>query len=163
MVAAAITWASSGLPPTSCSTLGCLDFSRVPLPAARMAIGYAGNAGCRALFSAFDPIYRESSCRAGVGYRGYVASMWARASRLCWLKVYLELSGLTCAAELRSAGQVRALRGYQRWQRWLLFTGWRRGFRRGPGWPVPSGRRRCDRLGGGPPSPGRPGSRPAPG
>src|SRR5438552_1697937 len=37
-VAAAITCASSGLPPTSCNTFGCFDFSRVPLPAAMMAI-----------------------------------------------------------------------------------------------------------------------------
>src|SRR5215472_7406016 len=36
--AAAITCASNGLPPTSCSTLGCFDFSRVPLPAAMIAI-----------------------------------------------------------------------------------------------------------------------------
>src|SRR5437762_1054158 len=37
-VAAAITCASSGFPPTSCNTLGSCDFSRVPLPAAIMAI-----------------------------------------------------------------------------------------------------------------------------
>src|SRR5207245_2389099 len=36
--AAAITCASSGLPPTSCNTFGCFDFSRVPLPAAMIAI-----------------------------------------------------------------------------------------------------------------------------
>src|SRR5689334_6709174 len=36
--AAAMTCASSGRPPTSCSTLGRLDFRRVPLPAAMMAI-----------------------------------------------------------------------------------------------------------------------------
>ena len=41
-VAAAITWARSGLPPTSCRTLGCFDFRRVPLPAARMAIAVRG-------------------------------------------------------------------------------------------------------------------------
>src|SRR6478752_10599520 len=37
-VPAAITCARSGLPPTSCSTFGYLDFSRVPLPAAIIAI-----------------------------------------------------------------------------------------------------------------------------
>src|SRR5579872_5369017 len=41
-VAAATTCASSGLPPISCSTFGRRDFSRVPLPAARMAIANAG-------------------------------------------------------------------------------------------------------------------------
>src|SRR5581483_9362919 len=30
--------ASSGLPPTSCNTFGCLDLRRVPLPAAIIAI-----------------------------------------------------------------------------------------------------------------------------
>ncbi len=29
-----MTWLSSGLPPTSCSTFGRRDFNRVPLPAA---------------------------------------------------------------------------------------------------------------------------------
>src|SRR5580700_11756257 len=41
-VAAAMTWASSGLPPTSCSTLGNCDLRRVPLPAARMATATRG-------------------------------------------------------------------------------------------------------------------------
>src|ERR1700678_2224007 len=41
-VAEAITCASSGLPPTSCSTLGNCDFSRVPLPAAMMAMATRG-------------------------------------------------------------------------------------------------------------------------
>src|SRR5438874_8901119 len=36
--AAAMTCASSGRPPTSCSTLGRFDLRRVPLPAAMMAI-----------------------------------------------------------------------------------------------------------------------------
>src|SRR5713226_450025 len=45
LAAAAITCASSGLPPTSCSTLGCLDFSRVPLPAAMMAMAMHGLCG----------------------------------------------------------------------------------------------------------------------
>src|SRR3989442_12284677 len=45
LAAAAITCANSGLPPTSCSTLGCLDFSRVPLPAAMMAIAMHGLCG----------------------------------------------------------------------------------------------------------------------
>src|SRR5215813_6810063 len=36
--AARITCATSGLPPTSCKTLGRFDFSRVPFPAAMMAI-----------------------------------------------------------------------------------------------------------------------------
>ena len=35
---------SSGLPPTSCSTLGSCDLSRVPLPAAMMATATRG--GC---------------------------------------------------------------------------------------------------------------------
>src|SRR5579863_1070692 len=45
--AAAITCASSGLPPTWCRTLGSLDLSRVPLPAAMMtmAVRVAGSAG----------------------------------------------------------------------------------------------------------------------
>src|SRR2546423_15615606 len=41
-VAAAITCASSGFPPTSCNPLGSCDFSRVPLPAAMMAIAIRG-------------------------------------------------------------------------------------------------------------------------
>src|ERR1022692_3922497 len=43
-VAAAITWASSGLPPTSCSTFGSCDLRRVPLPAAMMATATRGAA-----------------------------------------------------------------------------------------------------------------------
>ena len=67
LVAAAITCASNGLPPTSCSTLGCLDFSRVPLPAAMIAMAMRG-AACDVWLSgvsAFDPIYREGVYRAG--------------------------------------------------------------------------------------------------
>src|SRR5207302_9651066 len=41
-VAASMTWANSGFPPTSCKTLGCLDLSRVPLPAAMIAIAIRG-------------------------------------------------------------------------------------------------------------------------
>ena len=37
-LADAITWAKSGFPPTSCNTLGCFDLSRVPLPAAMIAM-----------------------------------------------------------------------------------------------------------------------------
>src|SRR5437879_12282011 len=40
--AAAITCASRGLPPASWRTFGCLDFRRVPLPAAMMAIAVRG-------------------------------------------------------------------------------------------------------------------------
>src|SRR5581483_2742250 len=36
--AAAITCDNNDLPPTWCRTLGCFDFSRVPLPAAMIAI-----------------------------------------------------------------------------------------------------------------------------
>src|SRR5580658_6859681 len=36
--ALAITWARIGLPPTSCKTLGCFDLSRVPFPAAMIAM-----------------------------------------------------------------------------------------------------------------------------
>jgi hypothetical protein len=42
LVAAAITCASKGLPPTSCSTLGYFDLSRVPLPAAMIATAMRG-------------------------------------------------------------------------------------------------------------------------
>src|SRR5207253_9065772 len=42
LVAAATTCTSRGLPPTSCSTLGCLDLSRVPLPAAILAMAVRG-------------------------------------------------------------------------------------------------------------------------
>src|SRR2546422_11632521 len=45
LAAAAITCANRRLPPSSCSTLGCLDFSRVPLPAAMMAIAMHGLCG----------------------------------------------------------------------------------------------------------------------
>src|SRR5208283_1667212 len=41
-VAAAITCARSVLPPTSCSTFGSCDLSRVPLPAAMMATATLG-------------------------------------------------------------------------------------------------------------------------
>src|SRR6266576_1451269 len=41
-VAAAITCASSGLPPTWCKTFGYFDFRRVPLPAAMMATAMWG-------------------------------------------------------------------------------------------------------------------------
>src|SRR6266481_5953017 len=44
LVAVAITCARIGLPPTSCRTLGCRDFSRVPLPAAMIAMA---TRGCR--------------------------------------------------------------------------------------------------------------------
>src|SRR6185369_13028715 len=40
--AASITWRRSALPPTSCRTLGYFDFSRVPFPAAMMAIANDG-------------------------------------------------------------------------------------------------------------------------
>src|SRR5271157_4864113 len=43
--AVAITWARIGLPPISCSTLGCFDLSRVPLPAAIIAMAVRGR--CR--------------------------------------------------------------------------------------------------------------------
>src|SRR6266478_7537313 len=36
--AVAMTCARIGLPPTSCRTLGCFDLSRVPLPAAMIAM-----------------------------------------------------------------------------------------------------------------------------
>src|SRR6185369_11638785 len=72
LVAAAITWASSGLPPTSCNTFGCLDFSLVPLPAARMAIPMLGTRGCWLFaFGIRSNIPRELSARQGYGsYRG---------------------------------------------------------------------------------------------
>src|SRR5258708_6566419 len=41
-VPAAMTCASSGLPPTSCSTLASCDLRRVPLPAAMMAMATRG-------------------------------------------------------------------------------------------------------------------------
>src|SRR5580692_3203332 len=41
-VAAAITWANRGLPPTSCSTFGSCDLRRVPLPAAMIAMATRG-------------------------------------------------------------------------------------------------------------------------
>ena len=43
-MAAAITCANSGFPPTSCKTFGSCDFNRVPLPAAMMAIAMRGAA-----------------------------------------------------------------------------------------------------------------------
>src|SRR5580700_8808340 len=43
--AVAITCARIGLPPTSCKTLGCFDLSRVPLPAAMIAIAIRGGCG----------------------------------------------------------------------------------------------------------------------
>src|SRR5208282_3782175 len=49
--AVAITWARIGLPPISCRTLGCFDLSRVPLPAAIMAMAICGTCGfCRGDF-----------------------------------------------------------------------------------------------------------------
>src|SRR5450755_718280 len=74
-VAAAITCARSGLPPTSCSTLGCLDFSLVPLPAARMAIAVLGaRAGLLFAFGIRSNIPRELC--AGQGYRGHWWIVW---------------------------------------------------------------------------------------
>src|SRR5713226_644048 len=62
-----MTYASSGLPPTSCSTLGCLDFSLVPLPAAMMAMAMRGaDIWLELLFLGFDigtNIPRESGAR----------------------------------------------------------------------------------------------------
>src|ERR1035438_539705 len=43
--AVAITCARIGLPPISCRTLGCLDLSRVPLPAAIIAMAIRGRCG----------------------------------------------------------------------------------------------------------------------
>src|ERR1700686_4365268 len=43
--AVAITWDRIGLPPISCRTLGCFDLSRVPLPAAMMAIAIRAGPG----------------------------------------------------------------------------------------------------------------------
>src|SRR5882672_7059777 len=43
--AVAITCARIGLPPISCRTLGCFDLSRVPLPAAIIAIAILGGCG----------------------------------------------------------------------------------------------------------------------
>src|SRR3569833_722809 len=42
LAAAPITCSSSGLPPTSCNSLGIRDFSLVPLPAAMIAIAILG-------------------------------------------------------------------------------------------------------------------------
>src|ERR1700684_1284024 len=43
--AVAITCARMGLPPISCRTLGCVDLSRVPLPAAMIAMAIRGALG----------------------------------------------------------------------------------------------------------------------
>src|SRR5216684_4257722 len=43
LAAVAITCARIDFPPTSCRTFGCLDFSRVPLPAAMMAMATRGD------------------------------------------------------------------------------------------------------------------------
>src|SRR5437868_560165 len=42
LAAVRITCSSSGLPPTSCNTLGSCDLSRVPLPAAMIATAIRG-------------------------------------------------------------------------------------------------------------------------
>ncbi len=58
--------ASSGLPPTSCRTLGSCDLSRVPLPAAMMATATRGGESgwhlrrsVRSWISSFAPLYLE--------------------------------------------------------------------------------------------------------
>src|SRR5450759_372342 len=43
--AVAMTCARIGLPPISCRTLGCFDLSRVPLPAAMIAMAIRGRCG----------------------------------------------------------------------------------------------------------------------
>src|SRR5580658_10322107 len=53
--AAAITCARIGLPPTSCRTLGCFDLSRVPFPAAMIAMATRGRGGFDA--EAFDLVF----------------------------------------------------------------------------------------------------------
>src|ERR1700730_17796045 len=63
-VAAAITWARSGFPPTSCRTFGCLDLRRVPLPAAIIAIA---TRGALLLVFAFD--IRSNNTRVNVDAR----------------------------------------------------------------------------------------------
>src|SRR5258707_1280853 len=53
--AVAITCARIGLPPISCRTLGCLDLSRVPLPAAMIAMAICG--GCEFGGEDFDLVF----------------------------------------------------------------------------------------------------------
>jgi len=52
-VAAAITCANRGFPPTSCNTFGSCDLSRVPLPAAMMAMATRGAVVEETAFSDF--------------------------------------------------------------------------------------------------------------
>src|SRR5437660_8591058 len=64
--AAAITCASRGFPPASWRTFGCLDFRRVPLPAAMMAIAVRGCAAAGEL-GLFDLGIRLNIPRGGGG------------------------------------------------------------------------------------------------
>src|ERR1700722_7230877 len=65
-VAAAITWARSVFPPTSCRTFGCLDLRRVPLPAAIIAMA---TRGALLLVFAFDIRSNDTRLYAGMGSR----------------------------------------------------------------------------------------------
>ena len=168
LVAAAITWARSGLPPTSCSTLGCLDFSLVPLPAARMAMPILGTRGGWLLaFGIRSNIPRE--LMRGQGYGGYWGDRVGRAPSPAAFdfdfpvqsdSVRGDRMGVRTSA--RSKSKSKAAGEGARPTRNVV-TGWRRGCRRGPGPPVPSNRWQSGRSGGGPPCPSRPDSRPAPG
>ena len=61
LAAARITCSRTGLPPTSCSTLGICDFSRVPLPAAIIATAMRGTKGAPDFDDRFDNRFR---CRS---------------------------------------------------------------------------------------------------
>src|SRR5882672_8989791 len=81
LVAAAITWARSGLPPTSCSTLGCLDFSLVPLPAASMAMAIFRRPGWWLFVLGIRSNIPRELC-AGQGYGRYWWDGWCGADTL---------------------------------------------------------------------------------
>ncbi len=87
--------------------LGMLGLQPRPFTRCQDGDGDAGSARLSLfVFGIRSNIPRE--VRAGQGLVTVVTgSMWARASRLYWLEGLLRASGLACAAELRSAGQVR--------------------------------------------------------
>src|SRR3954452_22803068 len=60
LAAARITCSRTGLPPTSCSTLGICDFSRVPLPAAIIATAMRGTKGAPDFDDRFDNRFTDA-------------------------------------------------------------------------------------------------------
>src|ERR1700676_2887336 len=139
-VAAAITWARSVFPPTSCRTFGCWDLRRVPLPAAIMAIATRGTL---LLVFAFGIRSNNTRVNAGAGAGQCRRGRLARAGPVRTSISNRVLSLWNCLRETRPGEDARAytkcsLAGFD----WIVSCA-----------PLPSGPARFDRCHAGPPHP----------